>query len=460
MAKRIWYLSRAADLQFGLRQALDEGRILRDVTALHARVEAINRLPDEDPEKEVQALALTDELESAPLSIEGDRKEPSTWEAIQAAIPPSEIDFDAYKGRGKELSDSELSDKIYGAWLGRCSGCLLGQPVEGWKRNRIRGFVQATQNMPISRYFSSDIDQSIRNKYDVIDDAPYYGGRKRNWINNTAYGPSDDDTNYTVLALKLLEDKGRAFTPYEVGENWLFNIPVCHIATAERVAYFNIASGFEPPKSAWRRNPYREYIGAQIRADLYGYVNPGDPRTAADMAFRDASISHVKNGIYGSMFMAAAIAAGAVESEPLRVVEAGLSAIPPESRLAIALRETLEGYANGEDFSQFLARLDSKWNEDRKFEWTHVIPNALITISALLHGKGDFTRTIGLAVEAGFDTDCNAASAGSIIGMMMGASAIPVSWTAPLRDTLKTGVASFGFQRISDLAARTMACSR
>ena len=92
---------------------------------------------------------------------------------------------------------------------------------------------------------------------------------------------------------------------------------------------------------ATHHNPYREWIGAQIRADSWGYAAPGNPELAAEFAWRDARLSHVKNGIYGEMFCAAMIAAGFAVADPLKVVEAGLSQIPSCSRLYKDMRETV-----------------------------------------------------------------------------------------------------------------------
>src|SRR5438045_415981 len=140
--------------------------------------------------------------------------------------------------------------------------------------------------------------------------------------------PEDDDLNYTVCGLAIVEKYGREFTPENVAEFWLQNLPLLHTCTAERVAYKNFTNNIMPPDSAIHRNPYREWIGAQIRADFWGYINPGDPQAAAEMASRDACVSHVKNGVSGEMWVAAMVAAAFTTDDINEIIEAGLAQIP------------------------------------------------------------------------------------------------------------------------------------
>lgn len=131
-----------------------------------------------------------------------------------------------------------------------------------------------------------------------------------------------------------------------------------------------------------RYNPYREWVGAQIRADYYGYINPGNPGAAAEYAFRDASISHVKNGIYGSMFVASMISRAAVSSSTSDIVRTGLRCIPKTSRLYKAVSEVIDGYENGINFSDWSARFNKEWNDEIQHHWCHVISNACIVTAA------------------------------------------------------------------------------
>ena len=118
---------------------------------------------------------------------------------------------------------------------------------------------------------------------------------------------------------------------------WLGLLPAGRVFTAERAAYRNLLLGMDPPDTARHRNPFRQWIGAQIRTELYGWANPGRPDRAAELAYADASVSHVRNGVYGALYTAALGAAAMVESDVERVLDAGLAIVPPRSRFAEAV---------------------------------------------------------------------------------------------------------------------------
>ena len=233
-------------------------------------------------------------------------------------------------------------------------------------------------------------------------------------------------------------------------------MPKTAYCTAEQVAYINAVIGIVPPKSAVFRNPFREWIGAQIRADYYGYINPGDTQMAAEMAWRDATVSHVKNGIYGEMFVAAMLAAAAVSSDVKEVIRAGLQEIPEKSRLTEAIEKVLSWYESGRSAEECLAEIHNMYDEANGYDWCHTIPNAMIVAASLLYGEMDYSKSICMSVETGFDTDCNGATVGSILGMMLGAKNIPKYWTKPLNDTVHTSIDGYESVKISDLVEITL----
>jgi len=344
------------------------------------------------------------------------------------------------------LSKEGMFDKVYGAWLGRCAGCLLGAPVEGWKKEEIEEALKREGAYPLSGYFPATLRRA---------DGGELPERKHRCLAGNIKGMvRDDDLDYTVIGLVTLEEKGRGFSSRDVAGQWLSRLPYHCVYTAERVAYRNLVNGLRPPRSGAYRNPYREWIGAQIRADIWGYVNPGDPEAAAEFAYRDASVSHVKNGTYGEMFFSAAIAAAFATDDVDQVIHAGLGQIPARSRLAEAVLETLEW-----------SRMDGSWEETFRrvmdkhghYHPVHTINNAAMVILSLVHGRMDFARTICISVMCGLDTDCTGATAGSIMGAMLGAKALPGEWVEPLEDSLDSIVVGMTRNKISDLARRTVA---
>lgn len=406
----------------------------------------------QDEGMEQLADALYHTLLDAPVREDYPYVEPSDLEGIRSQRPPRKTQLPPV------ASQEILRDKMAGAWIGRIAGCLLGKPVEGYRTPRLHALLKGTDNYPMHKYIEGkEIPAVLREEWKIP--------LTRLWENHETkvcwadqidgISPSDDDTNYTTFALKLVEFFGRDFTSDNVMQAWLMWIPMLSTCTAERVAYANAARGLVPPQTAVYKNAYREYIGAQIRGDFFGYINPGNPELAAEMAFRDAAISHVKNGIYGEMYIAAMIAAAAVTEDIETIIQAGLEQIPQRSRLSADITTVLDWYHQGMDEEQAMQALYAKYDENG-FDWCYTNSNAMIVTMALLYGKKEFGKSICFAVQCGFDTDCNGATVGSIVGILHGENQIPEQWWKPFQKKLKTDISGYNLVTVSEMADITM----
>ncbi len=436
---RITWIKPEELLEHELTQAQEEGKEVHKVKAQWEEEKA--RLADPAQlrtmaEKYWRAL---EELEPGP----SEQDEPSGLEGIFALSSP-----DQFAPAG-DLNAALLADKVKGGWLGRAAGCLLGKPVEGKPRHWIRQLLEASGRWPLDDYFTA---QGVPEE--VFQEYTWHKSYVESLRENITCMPEDDDMNYPMLNLHVAEQFGPEFRPHDVLQTWLTTLPVLQVFTAERVAYYNALQLFTPPETARHRNPYREWIGAQIRADLWGWVAPGNPRYAAELAYRDAVISHTKNGIYGEMFVAAMIAASFLLTDIQEIIEVGLNYIPQNSRLSQAISYTLELYAGEHTFESALDEIVEKFGH---YHWVHTINNAALVVAALLFGEGDFERSICYSVMGGWDTDCNGATVGSILGVMLGAKALPEKWIAPLNNRIRTSLQGFDNSSFDELAERTLA---
>lgn len=437
---RITYLAPDERLEHELVQAKEEGK---SVEHIQAAWQAMLKGAPTDAEKRAQAEEVLDVLAALEAPAEHAAQEPSSLEQIQACCP------EATSAPTVLPSRDVLYDRILGGWLGRAAGCLLGKPVEKATRQGIRELLKANNRWPLDDYFTAEgVPENLLARY------PWnrYGGVE-SLQENIVCMPEDDDLNYTMLNLHVLETYGPSFTPDNVLQTWLDTLPVLATFTAERVAYLNALHHLSPPQTASYQNPYREWIGAQIRADLWGWVCPGDPQQAAALAWRDASVSHVKNGIYGEMFIAATLAACFIASHPMEAIEKGLEQIPRASRLAEAIR-----------FAQALPSKVATWEEavDRLYErygsyhWVHTVNNTALLTAALAFGDGDFEQSICNTVMGGWDTDSHGATVGAIVGTCLGAQQLSEKWTAPLQNRIRTSLKGFDHSTFDDLARRTL----
>ncbi|MFK4067920.1 ADP-ribosylglycohydrolase family protein [Streptomyces sp. NPDC029674] len=360
------------------------------------------------------------------------------WTGAPHRVPP-----------GAAPAPDDLRHRLHAAWLGRAAGCVLGKPVEKLPLDGIRSLAQATGNWPLHTWFTErGLPPGLKATY------PWNKRSAQTSLAENIDGmPEDDDLNYPLLNLLLLQRHGKTFTTADVARLWLDELPAGRTFTAERVAYRNLLQGIEPPHTATHRNPFREWIGALIRADVHGWTNPGAPEAAAEQACRDAVLTHTGNGVYGAMFVAAVLAeAAAGHADVHRCLRVGLTTVPEDSRLSRAVRHGIQLAESARDFDDVVDRLHETY---ATHHWVHVLPNSALLAAALTHADGDFTGSITRAVSGGWDTDSNGATAGSVAGLLAGGpDALPDRWTAPLKNRLATSVGDFdgiGFDALADL---------
>ncbi|RPF40065.1 ADP-ribosylglycohydrolase [Streptomyces sp. Ag109_G2-6] len=361
----------------------------------------------------------------------------------------------AEPGEGAGAVDPLLCARLEAAWLGRAVGCVLGKPVEKLPLDGIRALARAAGNWPLDDWFTArGVPAELL--------AAYPWNRRSaatSLAENIDGTPEDDDLNHPLLGLLLLQRHGRRFTTADLGRLWLDELPAGRAFTAERIAYRNLLLGLEPPLTATHHNPFREWIGALIRADVHGWTNPGDPAAAAEQAWRDAVLSHTSTGVHAALFAAATLAeAASGRADVHGALRAGLAVVPPRSRLAEAVRFGIRTARAEAGFERVVDLLHARYGG---YHWVHALPNTALIAAALTHADGDFTRSVCGAVSGGWDTDSNGATAGSVAGLLAGsADRIPERWTAPLGNRLSTTVAGFdgvGFDTLARLTAQEAA---
>lgn len=422
------------------------------VNGLHHQVDHLAELD------RAALMALHTQLQTLPLRADWHYDEPSDLAGILAARPEQPMPPRLF------LAEEEIRNKILGGWLGRIAGCILGKPLEVHvSQEQIRSYLEGANAYPLDDFIPAQSRDGRVLRRDCVPSMRGY----------VQYAQEDDDLNYMCLAVKLLERTGPGFGTLDVGMNWLASIPFLWTWGPEHAVYLNLATAVGEHRAedidleqvSSYLNPGTEWLGAQIRTDVYGYVAPNQPALAAEYAWRDAYLTHRKSGIYGAMWVAAMNAAAFTSLDMEAVIRAGLAQVPRRSRFTEAIEQTIAWVREDGDWWTTGQRIVEHYD---RYEFAGTINNACCVTAALLYGWGDgrsspaeiYERTITIAVQLGYDTDCNGATAGSVVGIMLGGAALPTKWTAPLNDTLRTCVAEFGQVSIQDMADRTYQLSR
>ena len=306
-----------------------------------------------------------------------------------------------------DTAGADYRDRVRAGWVSQMIGGAMGTMVEGYSSERL---------------------------YETFGEVRDYL-REPNTYN--------DDSTYELAFLDAFSRKGYAVTPEDIALAWVSLIPCGW--SAEEIAIRNIKNGIFPPESGRFRNPFNEWIGAQMRAGICGMVAPGDPRRAAELAWKDGCISHANNGILGGVFNAVLTSLSFVETDMHRLVQAAMALIPTDSEYRSVLDFAWDCCERHGDWHRALTDCEAKY---RRYNWIHAYPNACCEVIALYYGSGDFEKTLNIITMCGLDADCNAAMVMPVVAIRQGMASIPEKFLHPAFDRLTTYMRG-GYREIS-----------
>jgi hypothetical protein len=314
----------------------------------------------------------------------------------------------------QNLHSELFRDKVLGCWTGKNIGGTLGTPFEGSRE---------------------------------MNDVTFYR-------QNLAGAPApNDDLDLQLVWLQAAEENGvDRLTPRLLGEYWVNFITGPW--NEYSVGKLNIRNGLYPPLSGSCNNErWKNSNGAWIRSEIWACLFPGSPDEAIRFAYMDACADHAGEGVYAEIFTAAIESAAFIVADIRMLIDIGLAKIPDDSKLAQTIRLARELYDQKADFR---AARDQIVEFNADFGWFQAPANLGFVVLALLYGEGDFGRSVTLAVNCGDDTDCTGATVGALLGIIMGRSAIPPEWIAPIGESILTvAISKHGMQAPETLAELT-----
>jgi ADP-ribosylglycohydrolase len=288
----------------------------------------------------------------------------------------------------------DLLARIHGMWLGKSIGGTLGLPAEG---------------------------RTERQHFTYYDPVP-------------TQAPPNDDLELQIVWLELLERRGPLITAEDLGQAWLDHI---HYMWDEYGrCRWNLRRGVPAASAGSFENAFHAGMGSPIRSEIWACAAVGQPDLAEAYARLDSLLDHGPEGAAGEVFLAV-LECLVLAGQPLpAALTAARRRVDPGTELAAALDLVFTDYQRGVDVWQAHGSLVAAHRHEN---FTHAPLNVALIAWALLHGNADADRTLLLAVNCGWDTDCTCASAGAVLGALGGPAVFDSRWTKPIGDGVYLG---------------------
>jgi hypothetical protein len=292
------------------------------------------------------------------------------------------------------VSREVLKDKIAGGWAGKMIGVTYGAPTE-------------------FRAQGKTYEDSIK------------------WKPSDIRGSMWQDDIYVQLTFLMSMDKYGINAPAKKYQEMFATAgyPLWHANMQARKNFYD--SIFAPSSGNPEYNIHADDIDFQIEADYIGFMCPGMPVTATEIAERIGHIMNYGDGVYGGIFVASLYSEAFFESDILQIIKNALGSLPRESDYYKIIEDVILLHDHyPADWRSAWAELEKKWgdvdicgagstfNIDAKLNGAYIV-------MGLLYGEGDPIKTMEISTRCGQDSDCNPSNAMAVIGVIRGFSSLP-----------------------------------
>lgn len=236
---------------------------------------------------------------------------------------------------------------------------------------------------------------------------------------------TDDDTDIEWVYLSAIARTRNNLLPNsDIAALWKRHINR-RIFAANRYARDLMDLGIDPP---WTGNvglnPWSEFnISGQFVCESFGLMAPAMPQTAAHLGTHYTHVSIDGEPAQATQLFTTMIATAFVESDMNKILDAGEKAVDPRSQIADVVA-TVRRFCreNPNDWKRTRLAIKERWQKQGGIvrERNGYELNTACVIAALIYGHNNFTDTLRTAFNFGWDADCDAATAATIVGVIKG----------------------------------------
>ena len=294
------------------------------------------------------------------------------------------------------LNEDSYRKKVRAGWLGKCIGGNLGAIPECLKKRSY--FLKPEDFMP---------EKMLAN----------------------------DDLDLQLVWLQVLLDKGLSFTSDDLMEEFI----KCYPANPNEYGYGkrNYRRGIKPPVSGTFANEFfMNSMGCPIRAEIWAMICPGRPEKGIELAYRDGCLDHGEESIYAEQYITALESLSFMSQDRPMLIKKAMEYIPETSRIYHVISDVSGAFEKGAELEKVMDYLETEYGD---VDCSISFYNIGVIVLALLYGNGEFEKTITLAVNCGYDTDCTAATLGAVLGIMYGEEIFGEKWLGYCGEEIITG---------------------